>query len=833
MSRLYVICSPGDRLIDLTVDASSNHHCCYLASHGISLLRGQNRSYLKLLAATIAVLMASWAIATSRIAKPQSSLAAQVYPVSPSIVALEIEPPPVTYAQQTHYQPSAGDRTVTERRHNWLMRGQRAIGSLVGHQLDILYPFDSYTSPSLNTNWLDRPSSYRLSLAGAPQTSLAPTNVYRKTEPVDMARVNKHRHLHPQHHTLYLQLPSALDSDRSYTIHFVDGSQDIYAPINFQYQPDSQTSAAIHVSQIGFRPDDPIKVGFLSTWMGTGGGLSYSEGLPFTLIDHQTDEQIFNGTTTLRQLSGSAPANQPKALTDVYQLDFSSITRPGTYHLYVDTIGCSLPFDIGERTWLDAFYISARGFYHQRSGIALGPPYTDVTRPRPFHPDEGLQVFHSTTPLMDTKNGLNAKGTDTSNFENLLRGKTDDIVPNAWGGYFDAGDWDRRIQHLNVARGMLELLEQFPEPFTALNLDLPESANDLPDVLDEALWGIDFFKRMQTEDGGIRGGIESAGHPRRGEASWQESQTVMAYAPGPWSSYIYAGVAARAARLMQRYAPDLVEDYRQSAVRAMTYAEQVHQQGLDVLDAPRAVIETERSLAALEFYQLTADPSWHELSLAALAEAENNPARRYKGGRALQDLAFVYARLPVDSVDVVVQQRLQESIIRQADRVASYGSQTDYGWTKLDPGVKVGWNGGLGSPKATTILRAYSLTGNPEYLRSAVLACQFSAGANPDNMTFTTGLGIRSPQHPLVVDQRMMGESPPPGITVYGPIDPKGYGDYWMFDVFREQSTPPVRQWPAVETYFDVYRIPAVNEFTVMQSMLDAAYAWGYLGARN
>ncbi|NER79801.1 MAG: hypothetical protein F6K42_09515, partial [Leptolyngbya sp. SIO1D8] len=101
-----------------------------------------------------------------------------------------------------------------------------------------------------------------------------------------------------------------------------------------------------------------------------------------------------------------------------------------------------------------------------------------------------------------------------------------------------------------------------------------------------------------------------------------------------------------------------------------------------------------------------------------------------------------------------------------------------------------------------------------------------------NNMTFTTGLGHRSPQHPLVIDQRVLGISPPLGITVFGPIDTDHYSDYWMFDVFESVTVPPISQWPTVETYLDVFIIPAINEFTVMQSMADTAYAWGYLSAR-
>jgi endoglucanase len=53
---------------------------------------------------------------------------------------------------------------------------------------------------------------------------------------------------------------------------------------------------------------------------------------------------------------------------------------------------------------------------------------------------------------MESGNGLNVLGTNTDNFGNLVAGKTDRLVENAWGGYFDAGDRDRRIQHLGASR---------------------------------------------------------------------------------------------------------------------------------------------------------------------------------------------------------------------------------------------------------------------------------------------------------------------------------------------------------------------------------------------
>ena len=69
--------------------------------------------------------------------------------------------------------------------------------------------------------------------------------------------------------------------------------------INFIYNPGDMRSDAVHISQIGFRPDDPVKRAFLSCWMGSGGGLSFTHPEYFTVIDCKTDREVFQGDVTL------------------------------------------------------------------------------------------------------------------------------------------------------------------------------------------------------------------------------------------------------------------------------------------------------------------------------------------------------------------------------------------------------------------------------------------------------------------------------------------------------------------------------------------------------
>jgi endoglucanase len=195
-------------------------------------------------------------------------------------------------------------------------------------------------------------------------------------------------------------------------------------------------------------------------------------------------------------------------------MDFSAFSTPGRYRVLVEGIGTSYPFPIAREVWGDAFKVSMAGLLHHRSGIELGPPFTEYKRPRTMHPADGFKVFQLNITRLDGEaDKVNAdlqKGTEGRKLE-----------PDAWGGYMDAGDWDRRSQHLSVTYDLLELFELFPAHFKNVKLALPpsEARNTLPDILDEARWNLDFYKRLQLPDGGVRGGVEQTAHPspRRGK----------------------------------------------------------------------------------------------------------------------------------------------------------------------------------------------------------------------------------------------------------------------------------------------------------------------------
>jgi endoglucanase len=736
----------------------------------------------------------------------------------------------VLYCKQVPYVKKKGDKITDPEKQRWVMRNLVCNGSLVGPEGKLLAEFSQIKGKAIEIEPALKASAWRVSSTDdadyAKAGGVQPTAVYRKSRPTDMVQSAAWKFEGPVEHRLYLKLPQTLQAGKRYKI-TTDALK--LEPIEFVWQPKRMRSNAVHVNHLGFTPNSPAKVAFLSCWMGDGGGLSYKEGLEFTILENTSNKEVSRGKVRLAKAAADKTEdayNRNYNGADVFEMEFTELKQPGVYRVYVEGVGCSYPFEIAEDIWERAFTVSARGFYHQRSGIALGPPYTEFKRPRSFHPDDGVKVYASTTALMDSGNGLNKQD---SNFGNLNKGRTSELVENAWGGYMDAGDWDRRIQHLDVSRLLLDLALRFPKVYdTQFSLNIPESKNDLSDLVDEALFNLDCYRRMQTAAGGIRGGIESAEHPAHGEASWQESLTVMAYAPGEWSSYVYAGVAARAALYLHERKSKLAQIYRDSAERAMTWAEKElpKRQGKQPPEVNDA-----RNLAAVELWRLTGKEKWHTLFQKTTVFKDPKAELFVWQKHEQREAAWLYAELPAGQVAKSLQENCRQAIIREADQRVEQCGKTGFRWTKF-PWAPTAFTV-LSSPDAGSLVRAHILTGQAKYLRAIVLACQTGLGANPVNMCYTTGLGHLWPRHALHIDSRITHQDPPPGLTVLGPIDTQHDFQKWAQDMVGLHLHPEYKQWPALEAYWDVFWFPVMCEFTVHQPMAMNAYVWGYLAARK
>jgi len=766
--------------------------------------------------------------------------------VAPDILGVEIQAQKAIRTPQVSYQPQPGDEIETKgeevvawvdgkatvtKSHVTVVRkinGQKVTLGDLATQAGMLKPPDIIEGQPLTDLTVEMPQAYRVTSPDDPNfiQPVQPVAVYRKAKPNDLAG-----NAIPLRHHLYLKLPHPLREGSRYTVNF-SGINTRQEAVTYHHDPRNVRSEAVHVSHIGYRPTDPFKRAYLSVWLGTGGAHAYAnvENLRFHLLDEASGKSVFQGPV---QRAFAAAQGEPSfkekrnySKTDVYFMDFSQFNTAGRYRVWVEGIGSSYPFAIGRDVWSEAFKVSMLGLLHHRSGIELGPPFTDYKRPRPMHPADGFKVLQlNITRLAGEADKVKA------DLKTGTAGRK--LEPNAWGGYMDAGDWDRRSQHLSISYDLLELFELFPAHFKQVKLALPphEAQNNLPDIVDEARWNLDFYGRLQLPDGGVRGGVEQTAHPRPGETSWQESLVAGVFAPDPVSSAAFAASAAKMARLVAPLDAGLAAEYRAAALKAWEWAEK-NAAGLD--DKNKGEFQDARNLAAVELLWLTGEARFDDAFRESTVVTQPN-SETVRQHEAL----FTYARLPNGVGDTAFKQKARAALLALADVGLNFAEGNSFGITSVVPTLPpMAWVGYFSTPEmiSAVLPRAHYLSGDTKYLRGAVRAANFSAGANPENMAYTIGIGPRHPRAVLHVDSKASAQPAPKGITVYGPSDPaENYEfDKWVYTWFLNKSAvPEPRSWPAAEAYVDLPNWPSMTEYTVQQNIGPTAYYWGYLAARE
>jgi endoglucanase len=492
----------------------------------------------------------------------------------------------------------------------------------------------------------------------------------------------------------------------------------------------------------------------------------------------------------------------------------------------VTGIGCSYDVAVdAETTWMRTTVQVARAMFQQRSGVALDAANTTVTRPRPFNPADGTMVVHQSTLSL-----LDAGGPSGGNrYEQLATASTDQVVPEAWGGHFDAGDWDRHIDHLLYLRAAIDLVELYPEQYAHLNLDIPESGDKIPDLIDEGLWDLDLFKRLQQPDGGIRGGIEEAADAPERASSWSDYQAVWVYAPDPRSSYVYAGLAAQAAKVLATYDAERSKGYADSATRAFAWAENHRREG--PADAAQSVSE-QRLVALAALYRLTGESRYQDAFVADGPFTGGTVDLLACNEAAVCDAGWIYARTDRPDLNADVHRNVLESFRKNADALVELAATTAYGWGLEHPYVPLVWGLGPATPKITGLMRAWALFHDDRYRKTAIRAAAFSLGGNPLDTVMVTGMGANPARNPLIVDVNNGGLPVWPGTPLYGMHQLSG-GDYWVTQYFLQPAgtTPPGVEVPYLWEWFDLANAAMFTEFTVYQSHAVALFGFGSLAA--
>jgi hypothetical protein len=709
------------------------------------------------------------------------------------------------------------------------------------------------------------PAAWTVTCAGDPAfaAGIHPERIGRKSKGTDFAwmvegwdqQANRalNRSLdHASEHWFYLVLPRPMAAGQTYAIASTVAG---IPPLTLRWDPDRTRSEAVHVDLMGYATAAPARYAYVHHWMGDLGSLDLAglKGRAFRLIDQRSGAVAFTGPLAFRAAADQRETGQiadtPQGSfldAEVWECDFSAFATPGTYVVAVDGIGCSFPFPIGDDVYREAFHVTARGLYHNRSGIALVKPYTDFERPAPHNvmltPGFAGQLTYTRSRFADWSSE-DASAKDKAAIEAGIVGPLED----AWGWYQDAGDWDGYDSHLNVASCLLFAYELAPRNFSDGELNLPESGNGLPDLLDEAAWLPRFCRRLRQEllrKGWGSGGIglrvcgDHFGGDGEGVPSYEDvHRTWIVSGEDPWSTFHYAAVAAHLAfclRLAGSADPAGV-DWQREAAESYAWAAAHIQPGDEARRDGNGSLRTYRAYAAAALFRLTGDAAYQ-------AQLDRDTAWMAADTQLWWGVAYgpwIHCLGGGAATDPALVERLRAPVLRTI-RLAAIDTPSHRA---------LRWGGNFDMPmligQQTTPWILEGMVGSALFRDAdpvAARACRaavhttadYFLGTNALNQTWVTGLGPRHPNQVFHIDGWYNGKpTVHPGIVPYGPwrkAKDLGQGP-WDQDWPNSTLYPAIDLWPGNERWYDNRCAPMTGEFTIHQNTCYAAATFGWLCA--
>jgi len=659
-------------------------------------------------------------------------------------------------------------------------------------------------------------------------SGLHPVDIGRKSKTEGMPNWPPHTYIYE--HWVYLKLPRPLRRNATYTLKLENLAEN-ENEYSFRFDEFSLRSETIHVNQVGYAPDAPLKIAYLFHYMGSLGSLdlTFWEGKPFHLTDLTSQTIVYTGTVKAGRKN--APDNLQGSYwinSDVWECDFSGFNQTGAYQLVVEGIGASFPFRVAADIYKRPYVTALRGLYHQRSGAARKEPYSRWAKSEDHLPGRnGHQVFYSNFRLMDLEK-------DDNVFEKISQHKTNQPMPNAWGGWFRAGDFDRNMENLLAVNLLLFTFEFNPHAFKDGDLNIPESGNGVPDILDELRYEIDFFLRLKGPTGGISGGLETSGDPVSHPSYDDPFKEWYQFAEEPFVSFWTAAVSAQLSHcLTLANQKKLGAEYLKEAEKIYAWAEK--NPTSTNLQITRIKMRDVRMLAAAWLFKTTGKPTYLEQFKAdnQIHDVKTSPYVFNKYDQRLA--AFTYITTQQARTDTALQNLMENVVLRFAQnyiqaaerRTLRIATQWDF------PAVV----GGVTSPRLFLLIVAHHLVRNADeaklFLQYLYTSADYYLGTNPLNMPWMTGIGQRQIKELFNLDSWYDGNTEPiPGLVPYGPQarkyllgwDGSGFiGDHYL------SCFPNWEEWPLAELWFDSRYPKESANYNISQTIGYTAALYCYL----
>jgi endoglucanase len=509
----------------------------------------------------------------------------------------------------------------------------------------------------------------------------------------------------------------------------------------------AQYSDNIRVNQIGYYPKGP-KIA-----VAIGGD---TIGSKFVITTEDTKDTVFRGKLVKAGI-------WPYSEETVNQADFTSFTKPGSYVLIIPKLGKSYPFDIKNKVHMAPAKASLKGFYYQRASTALPEQYAGKFPRNAGHMDTAVLV-HASAATATRPEGFKL---------------------NCTKGWYDAGDYNKYIINSGISTNtLMTLYENFPKFMDTVNLNIPESKNQLPDLLDEVLWNLRWIMSMQDEDGGVYFKLTNANFDASvmPEKATNERYVIMKTTS---SALDFAAVLAQASRVYSKYKnimPGFSDSCLAMSKKAYAWAKKnpsilYNQKEMNEKYSPDIVtgeygdgdISDEFQWAAMELFVTTGNKDYYEEAnvTGTLNTKFKLPSWPKVNTLGLYSLLANKSKYPgLEGMDAI-----SDKIIQMANTLKAYADKSPYRTTMGTEADDFVWGSNSTSAnQGILLIQAYLITKDKSYLDAAISCLDYLLGRNATGFSFLTAYGEKStfnPHHRPSEADRI--KEPIPGLLAGGP----------------------------------------------------------------
>jgi len=415
----------------------------------------------------------------------------------------------------------------------------------------------------------------------------------------------------------------------------------------------------------------------------------------------------------------------------------------GTYKLMQGSDRLSADFVVRKRAIEPALKGAIRSFYYQRTAIALESKYAGQWARAAGHPDDNVK-YHSST---------NKSGTLSS--------------PKGW---YDAGDYNKYIVNSGITCWLLlNLAETRPEFVDTLSLNIPESGDAVPDLLDEIRWNLEWMLTMQDPaDGGVYHKLTSLGFSGfvMPDADKSDRYVVMKASP---ATLDFAATMAAASRVYAKTDSVFAAKCLTAAKNAWTWAGgnkgRYYSQPSDVATGEYGDSneKDEQFTAAVELALATKDLSYFTSYQSQITSKWGIPSWSNVGMLGVYTIAANPAFFGTSAATA------KQVVTDTANALVTLWKNS--GWAVAMRAGDFTWgSNSFGAHNGLHLMLAWRATGDSNYLAAADDMLGYLLGRNPLSVSFVTGFGTKSPMKP---HHRPSGADniaePVPGFLVGGP----------------------------------------------------------------